>query len=202
LGKFFKAIMKYNHALLGLLAGTALLVASGCSKEQPSVTPTGDNAAKVPEAAATATPPPAPAPVANAPAAPSQPPAEPPVVKAPEVPTAPVATAPAAAAPQPATDQLQALAAAVTNQVAAALGTTNQLASMATTQVQALLDQAKSLTANQKYQEALTTLTELYNTQLTPEQKQQADALKAQIQTAMSQKASSALDNFLGGKKQ
>jgi outer membrane PBP1 activator LpoA protein len=64
-----------------------------------------------------------------------------------------------------------------------------------------LLDQAKNLTSNQKYQEALGTLTQLYATKLTPEQKQQADDLKAQIQTAVSQKAASTLGNFLGGKK-
>ena len=202
--------MKHSTLLLGLVAGTVLLVASGCSKSQPSVTPTSDNATKAPEAAAPAAPPPAP--VAEAPAARPQAPAEQAAARAPEVPLAPAATAPAALAPvaatpragasQPANDQLQALAAALTNKVAAALGTTNQLASMATTQVQALLDQAKSLTANEKYQEALATITQLYSNQLTPAQKQQVDALKAQIQTAMGQKAGSALGNFLGGKKQ
>lgn len=93
------------------------------------------------------------------------------------------------------------MATAITNKVASALGTTNQLASAAVTQVQALLDQAKSLTANEKYQEALATLSQLYNSQLTAEQKQQVDALKVKIQTAMSQKAASTLGNFLGGKK-
>jgi len=63
-----------------------------------------------------------------------------------------------------------------------------------------LLEQAKALTANQKYQDALTTLTELYQTKLTPEQKQQADTLKAQIQTAMAEKATSALGSFLGAR--
>ena len=72
---------------------------------------------------------------------------------------------------------------------------------MTTNQVQALLEQAKNLTSNQKYQEALGTLTQLYNTKLTPEQKQQADELKVQIQPAVTQKAASSLGNFLGGKK-
>jgi hypothetical protein len=98
------------------------------------------------------------------------------------------------------------LAQAATNQVQAALGMTNQAALTRTNQVQVLLEQAKSLTTNQKYQEALATLTQLYNTKLTPEQKQQADDLKTQIETALAQKAgaeaSSALGNILGGKKQ
>jgi hypothetical protein len=98
-------------------------------------------------------------------------------------------------------NRLQALAAAATNRAIAALATTNQLASTATNQVQALLEQAKKLTSNQKYQDALATLTQLYNTKLTPEQKQQADDIKAQVEAGLAQKAASTLGNFLGGKK-
>ena len=86
------------------------------------------------------------------------------------------------------------------------LAITNQLGSVATNQVQALLEKARNLTSNQKYQEALGTVTQLYTTKLTPEQKQKVDDLKSQIQTAITQKAtseaSSALGNILGGKKQ
>jgi hypothetical protein len=99
------------------------------------------------------------------------------------------------------TNQLQVLAAVATNRAIAALATTNQLASAATNQVQALLDQAKKLTSNQKYQEALATLTQLYNTKLTPEQKQKADNIKAQVEAGLAQKAASTLGNILGGKK-
>jgi hypothetical protein len=123
------------------------------------------------------------------------------VAKAPAVPATDTNVASLASLQQSGTDQLRALAAAATNQALTALGMTNQAAVTATNQVQALLDQAKNLTANQKYQEALSTLSQAYATKLTPDQKQQADALKAQIQTSMTEKATSALGNFLGGKK-
>ncbi len=105
-----------------------------------------------------------------------------------------------------ATNQLQALTSSATNNLLTALGATNGAASTSTNfAVQALLEKAKILSSNQKYQEALTTLTTVYETQLTTEQKQQADALKSQIQTALAEKAvsgaSSALGGFLGGKK-
>jgi hypothetical protein len=104
-----------------------------------------------------------------------------------------------------ATNQIQAMAVAATNKALAASGMTNQTAASATNTVQALLDQAKTLTANQKYQDALGYVAQLYNTKLTPDQKQQVDSLKAQIQSAMAQKAeseaTSALGGLLGGKK-
>ena len=107
---------------------------------------------------------------------------------------------------QAGTNQWQALTAAATNRLLGALGTTNSVALTTTNQVQVLLEQAKALTTNQNYQAALGKVTELYNTKLTPEQKQQVDALKTQIQTAAAQKAaaeaSSVLGGFLGGKKQ
>ncbi len=102
--------------------------------------------------------------------------------------------------------QIQALAGGATNRGINALAITNQVASAATNQVQALLDKARLLTSNQKYQEALNTVSQLYATKLTPEQKQKADDLKNQIQTALAQKASSeagsVLGNMLGGKKE
>jgi hypothetical protein len=107
---------------------------------------------------------------------------------------------------QAAKEQLKVLAAPQTNQAAVAPSTTNAIAKATTNQVAVLLEQAKALTSNQKYQEALATVTELYNNKLTPEQKQQVDALKNQIQTALAQKATSGaaatLGNLLGGQKQ
>jgi hypothetical protein len=209
-------IMKYSYSVLAFVTGTALLVAAGCSKQEPAAPPAADNTAKSQQSAVSEQPP------AAAPAAPEPAAAAKPVVAAP-VSTPPVAVpAPAAAQPvattpaapptnaiatslaslqQTGTDQLRALAAGATNRALSAVGVTNQAAVTTTNQVEALLEQAKSLTANQKYQEALGTLTELYKTKLTPEQKQQADALKVQAQTALTQKATSALGGFLGGKK-
>ncbi len=104
------------------------------------------------------------------------------------------------------TNESGTLASDLSNQVTADVGLTNQAASMTTNQVAVLLERAKSLTSNQQYQEALSTVTQLYNTKLTPAQKMQVDQLKSQIQTALAQKAaagaSSALGNFFGGKKQ
>lgn len=99
---------------------------------------------------------------------------------------------------QAATNQFQALGLTATNQAqAAALAATNQ--------VQALLDKAKGLVSNQKYQDALTTVQQLYATKLTPAQQQTVDGLKTQIQTALSKgtatNAISVLGNILGGKK-
>ena len=59
--------------------------------------------------------------------------------------------------------------------------------------------------ADNPSQDALGYVTQLYNTKLTPDQKQQVDALKAQIQAGMAQKAeseaSSVLGGFLGGEE-
>jgi hypothetical protein len=229
---FFNITMTYKHSILGLAAGTALLVATGCSKQESpaasaaSEKPQPVQAPKAPEsqpaasaklesAVTTSTA----ATTASAAAMPS--PATGSVAVLPQKSTTTQSMVKAAAASggdtaktaaailhsqqtslaQAGTNQLQALAATATNRVLAALGMTNQVAATTTNQVATLLEQAKNLTSNQKYQEALATLSQLYATKLTPEQKQQADDLKAQVQTAMTQKAASALGNFLGGKK-
>jgi len=107
---------------------------------------------------------------------------------------------------QAATNEFRALTQNATNQSQAALASTTPVAVAGTNQVQALLEKAKSLTQNQKYQEALTNLTQLYNSKLTPEQKQKADDLKAQVQAGLAKKATeeatSVLGNILGGKKE
>ena len=79
---------------------------------------------------------------------------------------------------------------------------TNQGPLTTTNEVQALLERAKTLTANQKYQDALATVTELYSKKLTPDQKQKADDLKNQIQAALANKAASSLGDMFGGSKQ
>ena len=71
--------------------------------------------------------------------------------------------------------------------------------------VQSLIDKAKSLVADQKYSDALNTLSQLTNVKLTPEQQSLVDSLKSQIQAALAKTgasdAASALGGVLGGKK-
>jgi hypothetical protein len=72
-------------------------------------------------------------------------------------------------------------------------------------QAQGLIDRAKGLVTDQKYQEALSTLKQLANLKLTPEQQKLVDDLKAQIQSALAKSATtdpaSAPGGALGGKK-
>lgn len=101
-------------------------------------------------------------------------------------------------AAQAATNQLQALGQTATNQAqSAALSATNQ--------VQGLIEKAKGLASNQKYQDALNTVQQLYTTKLTPDQQKAVDGLRAQIQAAMTKttasNATSILGGILGGKK-
>jgi hypothetical protein len=193
--------MNSNYSLWGLAAGAAFLLTNGCSKSESPAPPAADKTTttQTPVAAEQPQAVPTPLPTNSQPAPFARP--ESSVTVTPPVPA--VATpdttlppgAPSFAAPE--ANQLS-LAQTATNQALAVLGTTSQLVAATSTQVEALLDRAKSLTANQKYQEALNTLTQLYATKLTPGQKQKADDLKSQIQTAVAQKATSALGGVLG----
>ena len=72
-------------------------------------------------------------------------------------------------------------------------------------QTQALIDRAKALVADQKYQDALGSLNQLASTKLTAEQQKVVDDLKAKIQSALAKAtatdAGSVLGGALGGKK-
>jgi hypothetical protein len=72
-------------------------------------------------------------------------------------------------------------------------------------QAQTLIDRAKSLVAESKYQEALSSLGQLTNLKLTPEQQKLVDDLKAKIQSALAKATAAdpaaAQGGALGGKK-
>ena len=201
-----KRHMKITYSILGLTAGAALLLTSGCSKpeqssgEIPKVTPpAASDMQKAAEAAKPATEP-APAAAAATTAA-SQ--------------TASAATSDAqkavdaqkaAAPPAP-----PAAAAAAEQAVTAAASQTGAAAALAAapsamnSQVEGLIYNAKGLVTNQKYQDALNVVQQLSSLKLTPEQLKVVDGLKAQIQAALAKAAgsdaASALGNVLGGKK-
>lgn len=72
-------------------------------------------------------------------------------------------------------------------------------------QAQGLIDQAKTYVSEKKYQEAMNSLSQLTNIQLTADQQKMVDDLKAQIQSALAKATTadpaSALGGALGGKK-
>ncbi|MBE0542034.1 MAG: hypothetical protein IH623_11650 [Verrucomicrobia bacterium] len=79
------------------------------------------------------------------------------------------------------------------------------VAAEATGTAQTLIDKARTLVTEKKYQDALTVLGQLSDLKLTDDQKKLVESLKTQIQKAMAGQATtdgaSAVGNLLGGKK-
>ena len=176
--------MKMTHSILGLTAGAALLVASGCSKSEP---PSGEPPKAMPPAASdTQKAPDAPKPAAAAANA-SQ------------------AVSAAASEAQKVVESPKAAPEQAPPAVAAATEQAVKAAAPSSTQIQGLIEKAKGLVTNEKYQDALQVVQQLSGFNLTAEQQKLVAGLKAQIQTALAKvagaNAASALGNVLGGKK-
>ena len=115
--------------------------------------------------------------------------------------TAPEAAAVVDAAKSAATtavDGAKSAATEATDQAAAQVKAAEQ-------QAQGLIDRARALVSEQKYKDALSSLSQLPNIKLTAEQQKSVDDLKAQIQSALAKATAAdpaaALGGALGGKK-
>ncbi|MCW5553105.1 MAG: hypothetical protein KIS67_13210 [Verrucomicrobiae bacterium] len=106
-------------------------------------------------------------------------------------------------------DQLQDTAEAAKASAEKAAGEVAKQAETAATAAsgtaQTLIDKARGLVAEKKYQDALTVLGQLSDLKLTDDQKKLVESLKTQIQKALAGQAAtdgaSAVGNLLGGKK-
>jgi hypothetical protein len=97
------------------------------------------------------------------------------------------------------TEAQKAVEAAKTSVANALSSSTNQVQSTTNStmaQAQGLIDKAKALVTDKKYQEALSSLQQLTGFQLTAEQQKTVDELKATIQTALQSDAGKAVQNL------
>jgi hypothetical protein len=188
--------MKRECSVLALITTVTLLVSTGCSKQEPPASPATTRAPGQEKSAVS------PKAAVEQPATPA---AEPRATEAVKPVTSVAGTtvvrssASLLATNLPSTLQSPklSLGESATNLVQAATAAS-------TNEVAVLLEKAKGLVSNQKYQEAINTVQQLYATKLTPEQRQTADNLKNQAQAALAKQATNAmsvLDNILGGKK-
>ena len=107
---------------------------------------------------------------------------------------APASAAPAATTAPAAAKDMQAAAGKMVDQSKAVAG---QLSADLSKQAQGMIDKAKGLIGEKKYQEALTSLQQLAVSKITPEQKKTVDDLIAQVQKLMSSDMGTAVQGAL-----